>query len=224
MCRMSSKTVNICGIYSSLGEAFEFCWSSLANEHNTLPKSTRRHVKLDKFVFGTPWLPDLLCKHWFASSVWNFCRWVADVPPRETSPAAKRELGICQPRGHLPAFDTHVVSFSKITKHRGFYSKHKHIGLSIKDGKKLYRFLKACFLDFMHAFFHYLGHPPFLVLNAFPDFAHSNAYRLDCVINENCCSVDWGSGICPILLSPLQGICSSRVPAPRKLTPKEKKC
>ena len=78
-----------------------------------------------------------------------------------------------------------MVSFSKITKHRGFYSKHKHIGLSIKDGKKLYRFLKACFLDFMHAFFHYLGHPPFLVLNAFPDFAHSNAYRLDCVINEN---------------------------------------
>ena len=30
-------------------------------------------------------------KHWFASSVWNFCRWVADVPPRETSPAAKSE-------------------------------------------------------------------------------------------------------------------------------------
>ena len=26
-----------------------------------------------------------------ASSVWNFCRWVSDVPPRETSPAAKRE-------------------------------------------------------------------------------------------------------------------------------------
>ena len=36
-------------------------------------------------MFGTPWLPDLLCKHWFASSVWNFCSWVADVPPRETS-------------------------------------------------------------------------------------------------------------------------------------------
>ena len=53
------------------------------------PKSTKRHVKLDKFVFGTPWLPDLLCKHWFASSVWNFRRWVADVPPRETSPAAR---------------------------------------------------------------------------------------------------------------------------------------
>ena len=46
-----------------------------------LPKSTRRTVKLYKFVFGTPWLPDFLCKHWFASSVWNFCHWVADVPP-----------------------------------------------------------------------------------------------------------------------------------------------
>ena len=50
-----------------------------------------RHVKLDKFVFGSPWLPDLLCKHWFASSVWNFCHWVADVPPCETSPEAKSE-------------------------------------------------------------------------------------------------------------------------------------
>ena len=27
----------------------------------------------------------------FTSSVWNFCRWVADVPPRETSSAAKSE-------------------------------------------------------------------------------------------------------------------------------------
>ena len=89
--RISSKTINICGIYSSLEEAFEFCWSSLADEHNNLPKSTRRHVKLDKFVFGTLWLPDLLCKHWFASSVWNFCCWVADVPPRVTSTAAKSE-------------------------------------------------------------------------------------------------------------------------------------
>ena len=89
--RISSKTVNICRIYSSLEEAFEFCWSWLADEHNTLPKSTRRHLELDKFVFGTPWLPDVLCKHWFASSVWNFCSWVADVPPRETSPAAKSE-------------------------------------------------------------------------------------------------------------------------------------
>ena len=27
----------------------------------------------------------------FTSSVWNFCHWVADVPPRETSPAARSE-------------------------------------------------------------------------------------------------------------------------------------
>ena len=33
----------------------------------------------------------LLCKHQFVSSVWNFCRGVADVPLRETSPAAKSE-------------------------------------------------------------------------------------------------------------------------------------
>ena len=31
-----------------------------------------------------PRLPDLLCKHWFTSSVWNFCCWGADVPPGET--------------------------------------------------------------------------------------------------------------------------------------------
>ena len=47
----SNKTVNICGIYSSLEKAFEFCWSSLADEHNTLPKSTSRNVKLNKFPF-----------------------------------------------------------------------------------------------------------------------------------------------------------------------------
>ena len=37
------------------------------------------------FVFGTPWPPDLLCKHWFTSSVWNFifCLWVADIHPCE---------------------------------------------------------------------------------------------------------------------------------------------
>ena len=51
----------------------------------------RRHEKLDKFVFGTAWLTDFLCEHWFASSVWNFCSSVADVPPRETSKAAKSE-------------------------------------------------------------------------------------------------------------------------------------
>ena len=35
----------------------------------------------------------LLTGFWtdFTSSVWNFCRWVADVPPRETSPAANSD-------------------------------------------------------------------------------------------------------------------------------------
>ena len=45
-------------LQSSPEEAFEFCWSLLADEHNTLLKSTRRHAKLDKFIIGTPWLPD----------------------------------------------------------------------------------------------------------------------------------------------------------------------
>ena len=40
--------------YTLLEEAFEFYSSSLADEHNTSPKSTRRHAKLDKFIFGTP--------------------------------------------------------------------------------------------------------------------------------------------------------------------------
>ena len=71
--------------YSLFKSSIAFCWSSFADEHNTSPKSTTRHLKLNKFAFGTPWLPDLLCKHWFTSSVWNFCPWVADVPPRETS-------------------------------------------------------------------------------------------------------------------------------------------
>ena len=51
---ISNKTVNICGIESSLEEAFEFRWSSLADEHNSLIKSTRRRIKSDKCIFGTP--------------------------------------------------------------------------------------------------------------------------------------------------------------------------
>ena len=43
-------------IYSSVEEAFEFCLRSFADKLNTLPKSTRRNVKLTKFAFGTPWL------------------------------------------------------------------------------------------------------------------------------------------------------------------------
>ena len=58
-----------------------FFRKSIAVEHTTLTKSIRRNIKSNKFTFGTQWLPDLLCKHWFTSSGWNFCRWGADVPP-----------------------------------------------------------------------------------------------------------------------------------------------
>ena len=54
-------------------------------------KIDQKTCKNRQIYIWTPWLSDLLCKHWFASSVWNFCRWVADVPLRETSPAAKGE-------------------------------------------------------------------------------------------------------------------------------------
>ena len=57
--------------------------SSLADEHNTSPKSTRRHVKLDKFIFGFSSLPGLLCnvdlRHQYGIS----------VAESQTSPAAK---------------------------------------------------------------------------------------------------------------------------------------
>ena len=33
----------------------------------------------------------LLCKYWFTSSVWNFLRWGADIPPGVTSLAARSE-------------------------------------------------------------------------------------------------------------------------------------
>ena len=38
-------------IYSSLEEAFEFCWSSLANKHETLPKLTRRNTNRTNLHF-----------------------------------------------------------------------------------------------------------------------------------------------------------------------------
>ena len=65
-------------------------WSSFAVEHTTMttsPWPTRRNIKSNKFTI-TPWLLYLLCKHWFTSSVCNFCHWGADVPPGEISLAA----------------------------------------------------------------------------------------------------------------------------------------
>ena len=48
--QLYDKTVNINFVeYIVLHKKhyFEFCWSSLADEHNTLPKSTWRNVKLN---------------------------------------------------------------------------------------------------------------------------------------------------------------------------------
>ena len=47
---------------------------------------------------------------------------------------------------------------------------------------------------------------------------------LDCAINEKCCSVDRGRGICPLFSSPPRGgFDSSRVPIPGNLPSKAKK-
>ena len=54
-------------------------------------KIDQRTCKIGQICIWNPWLPDLLCKHWFASLVWNFCRWVADILPREMFPAVKSE-------------------------------------------------------------------------------------------------------------------------------------
>ena len=40
----------------------------MADEHNTLPKSTRRHVKLDKFVFGTTYYVNTGLRHQYGIS------------------------------------------------------------------------------------------------------------------------------------------------------------
>ena len=45
---------NMCNVVITVEEAFEFCWSSFADENYTSPKSTRRDVNLNKFAFGTP--------------------------------------------------------------------------------------------------------------------------------------------------------------------------
>ena len=57
-------------------------------------------------------------------------------------PPHSRATGICQPRGHSQAFDTHGVSYHNITKQRVLLGK-KHIGSSVKDRNKLKRVVKA---------------------------------------------------------------------------------
>ena len=42
----------------SLEEAFQFWRNSFADEHKTLPKSTKGSLKSNKYAFGAPWLGD----------------------------------------------------------------------------------------------------------------------------------------------------------------------
>ena len=101
-------------IVFSQEEAFEFCWSSFADEHNTFPKSTRRNVKFMKIEQICIWNPMTtgLSKHWFTSSVWNFCRSVADVPPREKSLSGD-ERGETSTVRRLLSFWRHSLGNSK---------------------------------------------------------------------------------------------------------------
>ena len=57
--------------------------------------------------------------------------------------ALPRGPGICQPRGHLRAFDTHAVSYKNITRQKVLLEK-KQIGSPVKDRNKLKRVVKAC--------------------------------------------------------------------------------
>ena len=45
----------------------------------------------------------------------------------------------------------------------------------------------------------------------------------DCAINEKCCTVDGGRGICPLFSSPPLGICQFKSPHPGNLPSKAKK-
>ena len=63
---------------------------------------------------------------------WGICKFCAARGP-----------GICQPRGHSWAFDTHAVSYQKITTQRILLGK-KADWLICQGQKKLKRFVKAC--------------------------------------------------------------------------------
>ena len=54
-----------------------------------------------------------------------------------------RGPGICQPRGHSRAFDTHAVSYQNIITQKVLLEK-TQIGSSVKDRNKLKRVVKAC--------------------------------------------------------------------------------
>ena len=75
-------------------------------------------------------------------------------PPRELLQGickfcTARGPGICQPRGHSRAFDTHAVSYQNITTQKVLLEK-KQIGSSVKDRNKLQRVVKACSRFYMY--------------------------------------------------------------------------
>ena len=78
--------------------------------------------------------PPATAGHFPALSVpgWGICKFCAARGP-----------GICQPRGHSWAFDTHAVSQQNTTTQKVLLEK-KQIGSSVKDRNKLKRVVKAC--------------------------------------------------------------------------------
>ena len=68
---------------------------------------------------------------------------------------AVRGLGFCKTRDHPQACGSCVHPYPNITKHGGFYWKHKQIqrlAHRFKDGKNFKFFFRKCFPDFMTAF------------------------------------------------------------------------
>ena len=83
---------------------------------------------------AAPRPPPATAGHFPALSVpgWGICKFCAARGP-----------GICQPRGHSWAFDTHAVSYQKITTQRILLGK-KADWLICQGQEKLKRFVKAC--------------------------------------------------------------------------------
>ena len=48
-------------------------------------KIDQEKCKIEQICIWNPMTTGLLCNHWFTSSVWNFCCWVADIPLHEMS-------------------------------------------------------------------------------------------------------------------------------------------
>ena len=76
-------------MYSSLEEAFEFCWSSFSDDHNTLPKSTKRnwtnlHLEPDDYQIYDV---NIRLRHQYGISVTE----LQTFPPCDKSLSAKSE-------------------------------------------------------------------------------------------------------------------------------------